>query len=59
MFNVELARITDIYLTNKRHTETLVRSQKASIDLLIKQELQVDGIESEFFLKRVPRIPFG
>ena len=53
VFGAELARVRDSYIRNKQHTETLVKAQFASLQVLIKQELQLAGVESEFGLRRV------
>lgn len=59
VFGAELARVRDNYLSNKKHTETLVKTQYASLQVLIKQELKLAGVESEFDLRRVSLIRYG
>lgn len=56
---MEVARITDMYISNKNTLDKLQTMNSSKLKMLIQQELQLAGIESEFMLKRVPPIKFG
>ena len=56
---MEVARITDMYISNKNTLDKLQTINSSKLKMLIQQELHLAGIESEFMLKRVPPIKFG
>ena len=59
IFRMEIARITDIYTSNKNTLDKLQTLNDSKLKMLIQQELHMAGIESEFMLKRVPPVKFG
>ena len=59
MFKFELAKLYDTYLQNRKMCERVIQTDKGLLNLVLSQELQLGGIESEFSLRRVPRIQFG
>ena len=53
-FKREYAIVCDNHRKNKKYTRILKNTQKASLKVLIEQELHFGGVESEFFIQRVP-----
>ena len=59
MYRVEFAKVYDGYLKNRRQFENLQTMQRSSLQVLVSQELMLGGMESEYCVKRISRIPFG
>ena len=56
IFKSEYAGIYGVYKENKDQSNDLIDLEKKQLRLLIEQELAIGGVESEFTVRRVPKI---
>ena len=62
---MQMSFAAEVHSLKRDHNENLeqlgpmVKHQRSQLGVLMQQELELSGIQTEFSLFRIPRFPFG